>query len=310
MPVFFVMSGYLITSLLLKDMYESGKINFRRFYIRRIFRLVPALAVLLALYFCVAVLAGLPAWQEFKAVLAALFYYMNWLRALGGDVSSFLGHTWSLSVEEQFYTLWPLICAAFWLRFGKQFRFLVGFLCVLAITCMIWRHHLAASGAPIYRLYDATDMRLDALSAGCALALLMQDRESGFFRFVYRVAPVCAPLGAALLFLIGFFASYVDRNWYLWQQAVSTLLSAGLVASIVVRRDTWIHPLFEARVPVFLGRICYGLYIYHFPILELMRVHWQLAVEYRVLLGVPLTFLCAVASYYWIELPLMQRRPR
>ncbi|HVN35413.1 MAG TPA: acyltransferase, partial [Casimicrobiaceae bacterium] len=102
MDTFFIISGYLITSLLLKDWFELGRIRFARFYLRRIYRLYPALVLMLAAYLIVAALFLRPFEPALRAVGAALFYMMNWARAFDWDISTHLGHAWSLSIEEQF----------------------------------------------------------------------------------------------------------------------------------------------------------------------------------------------------------------
>lgn len=309
MDTFFIMSGYLITSLLIKDWRENGRINLYRFYIRRVYRLFPALLLMLLVYSVVASFLTRPYGQELKAVLSALFYVMNWARAFSWEMSTYLGHTWSLSIEEQFYAAWPLLCI-FLLWAGRgRFQVMVYSLVAIGLISMFWRHELAVQGASIYRLYNGTDVRLDALSFGCALAFLVNNRNGLPARVANSVSPVLAPLLSLGLFLFGFHANYEDREWYLWQSSVCVFLSTILVACLVVRRDTLIHRLYEWKPAVFLGRICYGLYIWHFPILVLMEDYWKIPVGARALVGVPLTFLCAILTYQYVELPLMKRRP-
>ncbi len=309
MDTFFIMSGYLITSLLIKDWRENARINLYRFYIRRIYRLFPALLLMLSVYAVVAYFLTRPYGAELKAIFSALFYVMNWGRAFSWDMSTYLGHTWSLSIEEQFYAVWPLLCL-FLLWVGRaRFRFMVCLLTLIGLASMLWRYQLAVQGAPVYRMYNGTDVRLDGLSFGCALAFLVNDRNSFSARAASYVSPILAPLLSLGLFVFGFQASYEDRQWYLWQSSVCVLLSTVLVACLVVRRDTMIHHLYEWKPAVFLGRICYGLYIWHFPILVLMEDYWKTSLGARILVGVPLTFLCAILTYYYVELPLMKRRP-
>ena len=309
MDTFFVMSAYLITSLLLKDWEEAGRIDFRRFYLRRIYRLFPALLAMLAVYTVVLAFLDRPFRQELKAVGAALFYAMNWARAYAWDMSPYLGHTWSLSIEEQFYAVWPLLCLGL-LRVRRNTAVpAIAALVAIALATMAWRHILASQGASPMRLYNGTDVRVDALSLGCALAFALRDRHGAAARTFGAISPVAAPLISLGLFLVGFSVGWEDRRWYLWQSSLCVILSTVLVGCLVARRDTLIHRIYEWRPAVFLGRICYGLYVWHFPILMLMEDYWRLPVEVRLAVGVPLTVACAVASYYWIELPLMRRRP-
>lgn len=225
MDTFFIISGYLITSLLLKDWFELGRIRFARFYLRRIYRLYPALVLMLAAYLIVAALFLRPFEPALRAVGAALFYMMNWARAFDWDISTHLGHAWSLSIEEQFHVCWPPLCLL------------------------------------------------------------------------------------PLRLLFGFHANHFDREWYLWQSSLCVGLSTVLVACLAARKDTLAHRLYEWAPAVFLGRICYGLYLWHYPILALMETRWNLPLEIRLLVGVPAALALATLSYKFVELPLMRLRP-
>src|SRR5688572_24140992 len=106
--IFFALSGYLITSILVGEYRSRGDISFKHFYLRRTARLMPALALLL-LAASLVILIGPRPFYEWKEIFYAGLYIMNWVRALGLGDSAFLAHTWSLAVEEQFYLLWPPI---------------------------------------------------------------------------------------------------------------------------------------------------------------------------------------------------------
>ncbi len=305
MDTFFVMSSYLITSLLIKDQDKEGQINFRRFYERRIRRLFPALLAMLVVYTAVILWLGRPRELEFRGIVATLFYFMNWARAFEWPMSPYLGHAWSLSIEEQFYVLWPLVFARLARGSKRWLRWTLG-LIALALVSAAWRSWLASHGASDARLYNGTDVRLDGLCLGAALA---------FYRRAGAPVPRAAlarltPLVAVVLFVWGFSASYYDRAWYLWQSQVCMLLSLLLVAGLVLGARTVLHPLLEAPPAVFLGRICYGLYIWHHPIFLIMEDHLKLDLTTRVLFGLPATFVAAILSYYLIELPFMSRPPR
>ena len=123
-----------------------------------------------------------------------------------------------------------------------------------------------------------------------------------------RALQLALPPIALLLFIWGFSASYYDRQWYLWQSQVCMLLSTLLVAGLVLCKRTLLHPLFEASPTVFLGKICYGLYIWHHPIFLIMEDHLKLDLAVRVAVGLPLTFVVAILSYHLIELPFISRR--
>ena len=307
MDTFFIMSSYLITSLLIKDRETTGTVNFRRFYERRIRRLLPALLAMLAVY-TVAVLAlGRPWLPEARAIVASLFYFMNWARAFEWPMSPYLGHAWSLSIEEQFYAVWPLLFVLM-MRWRAHPGRLALVLVAAAVASAAWRAGLAADGASFARLYNGTDVRLDGLCLGAALAFVRRGCAWAGDPRLRRGLQLALPPIALVLFIWGFSASYYDRSWYLWQSQVCMLLSTLLVAGLVLCDRTALHPLFEAAPTVFLGKICYGLYIWHHPIFLIMEDHLKLDLATRVVVGLPLTFAVAILSYHVIELPFIGRR--
>ena len=314
MDTFFLMSSYLITSLLIKDQDAAGRVDFRRFYERRVRRLFPALLAMLLVYTAAILWLGRPRTPEFRAIGATLFYFMNWARAFEWPMSPYLGHAWSLSIEEQFYALWPLLFTLLILLLGRRgggrWLSMAALLVTLAIASAAWRWWLATQDAGFARLYNGTDVRLDGLCLGAALAFYRRAHADGLPPRLCSALGWATPPVAAVLFVWGFSASYYDRAWYLWQSQLCMALSLLLVAGLVLGRRSWLHPLLEARPTVFLGSICYGLYIWHHPIFLIMEDHLKLGLATRVMVGLPLTFAVAILSYHLIELPFMTRKPR
>lgn len=307
MDTFFIMSSYLITSLLIKDRDKLGKVNFRRFYVRRVRRLLPALVVMLAVYTVAVVALGRPWEPERRAILATLFYFMNWARAFEWLMSPYLGHAWSLSIEEQFYALWPVLFTLLIPWRARPGRVALLLVAVAALSAS-WRWWLAGKGVGPARMYNGTDVRLDGLCLGAALAFAHKGCAWASSATVERFLRIALPPVALLLFVWGFSASYYDPQWYLWQSQACIILSTLLVAGLVVCQRTLLHPLLEASPTVFLGQICYGLYIWHHPIFLIMEDHLKIDLATRVMVGVPLTFAAAILSYHFIELPFISRR--
>lgn len=307
MDTFFIMSSYLITSLLIKDHASERRVNFRRFYVRRIRRLLPALVAMLVVYTLTILWLGRPREAEFRGILATLFYFMNWARAFEWPMSPYLGHAWSLSIEEQFYALWPLLFLGVVRWKHRALRVATG-LALLACASAAWRAWLEHQGASLPRLYNGTDVRLDGLCLGAALAFVGRARGQPLGDAARSALRVSTPWVAAILFVWGFSASYYDRSWYQWQSQVCMVLSTWLVAGLVLGDRTRLHPLLEAPFTVFLGRICYGLYIWHHPIFLIMEDHLKLGLATRVMVGLPLTFAVAIVSYHLIELPFIARQ--
>ena len=166
--LFFVLSGFLITGLLVTEFENTGSISIRKFYMRRVLRLGPALA--LYLISCLVVtyytqLISIP--RQLKLIAMALLYSTNWRMAFGWDaVLDTTAIIWSLSIEEQFYLVWPLLLfAALSLKLKRTF--IAAGLALVIIAICVHRNVLLNSGVDLTRLYYGTDTRADVLLVGC-----------------------------------------------------------------------------------------------------------------------------------------------
>ena len=218
--IFFVLSGFLITRLLADEMRRNDGIGLGRFYIRRVLRLLPAYAVmLLAVVLVSACVLHEPG--VYRAAMASIGYIMNWSRAFGWFPQASLGHTWSLSMEEQFYILWP---GAFILLRGRR---PLAWLLALIAAVVVWRCVLALGGSNPERVYNGFDTHADTLLIGCALAVAQPGaaarRMAGRFAIVPVVLqPFTVPVGIS-----GFVATGGDIRGSLLQffdLAVSALI--------------------------------------------------------------------------------------
>ena len=171
--LFFVLSGFLITGLLLAEFEKTGKVSLKKFYMRRVLRLGPALFLYLLGCLVVTYYTQLINFKtELKLVLIALAYSTNWRLALDWDRS--LDPTaiiWSLSIEEQFYLLWPILLIAC-LTLGLRRRFIALGLTVVMTAIVLNRLWLLDAGRSLTRLYYGSDTRADALLVGCLIALI------------------------------------------------------------------------------------------------------------------------------------------
>ncbi|MDQ4069687.1 MAG: acyltransferase, partial [Actinomycetota bacterium] len=168
--VFFVLSGFLITTLLLEEHHRSGRVSLRGFYVRRARRLLPAVGVLLLAHGVLTALIRADLGHEARSAAAVALYGANWVIAAGGSLSAGLGHLWSLSVEEQFYMVWPVLLLAA-LRCRRPTAVIV----VIAVAGIVWaigvRAWLWLEGAGWDAIYVRTDARLDELFMGALLAV-------------------------------------------------------------------------------------------------------------------------------------------
>ena len=314
--VFFVISGYLITSLLLGDWREHHHIRFGRFYLRRARRLLPALFLMMGVVALYALLFLPDTVSELRGQsIAAIFYVENWY-LIFHKVSYFvaigrpglLNHVWSLAVEEQFYLLWPLIFAFLLARWGRQrnklFMVVVGG--VLASTVL-----MAVLYQPFtdpLRVYFGTDTRASTMLIGAALAIIWTPWR--LTRNTARSAPLLLDLmsivgviGIVWFFLnVGYYDSWIYRGGLL----VLALFAALLIATTVHPASRLAPKLFALPVVVWVGVRSYGIYLWHWPIYQVTRPHADVPLTGIPLLGlrIALTFVFAALSYKYVEEPI------
>lgn len=286
--VFFVLSGYLITTLLANELSATGQIDYRNFFIRRILRLWPAFAVFLFVMVMTISMSKGPNTGSFQAVAVSAVYLMNWNKAFAWWEPSNLGHTWSLAMEEQFYLLWPVLLSLIFVR--RPIRYVLGL-----ITVMItWRCFLALSGADPDRTYNGFDTHGDALLIGCLLALLVRRTPDPTIH-LSKLWPVASAGLLAILFLL-------THRTVLAQTAglsIASVLTFVIIAGL--RRETLLKSLLSTRPLVYLGKISYGFYLWHFPIVFGLS-HYGIAGKLAAFM---FSFGLASASYHWIELPFL-----
>jgi peptidoglycan/LPS O-acetylase OafA/YrhL len=272
--LFFVLSGYLITSLLVTERESAGRINLATFYVRRAARLLPALAVVLVAVGAALVIDG-RASVALAGVLTSSLYVSN-LAVANGVVLGPLEHTWSLAIEEQFYLLWPAILI---LGIGHR-RFLIGALVVGIVVSAGLRLGPITDLDRFWWLYHHTFTRADALLVGCLLALVP-------FR---PSLPTTILATVSLVFLV---VLPMDQGTFATLLLLPTALAGGIVVAAKPRL-LGIAPL------VAVGRISYGLYLWHFPLAMLLPA-------WAAFLG---TFLLAGLSYRFVELPIRRAAAR
>lgn len=311
--LFFVLSGFLISLLLVAEYRASGVIGLRNFYLRRCLRLMPAFLLMLLVFlgYCLLRFDGRVLERYLQSVALAVTYTSNWARAFSLNPVEGLGHTWSLAMEEQFYLFWPLLLLGL-LRLGLRPSKLVGLVLLLALASCGWRVFLAWHGAGADRLYNGLDTRLDALMVGCALGIAQAFGllESLRRPWAGRLLGLVAVPAVLYLVAVATRAHYwVDMRLYYWMLALVELSAACLVLNVVCHSSGWLNRLLCLRGLVWLGGISYGLYLWHFPIYVFMRADG--ASPWRILLlGSLATLLLACLSYYWLERPFLRLKRR
>ena len=310
--VFFVLSGFLITAILFEEHRSSGRIHLGGFYRRRVLRLAPALVVMLAVTSCSSfVLFGADtARSNTVDALIALFYSSNWARVFHVHPPNlFFGHTWSLSIEEQFYAIWPPVVAVL-LRRGRSARDVALVAAIGAVLAGALRFRLASGGASIDRLYNALDMRADTLLAGCALGAALSPGGVGEPMRLRIRALAAAPIAALALLGASLFASWRSVSYYTWGLPFIELAAACVIADAArSTRRSAVKRILETKLLVRIGVISYGLYLWHFPInaaLRMLGFGWAGV----LIVGSAATVAIAWLSYRAVEMPFLRRKRR
>jgi peptidoglycan/LPS O-acetylase OafA/YrhL len=310
--VFFVISGFLISGLLMAEHRRTGTISLRAFYARRARRLLPATAVVL-----LAVVAGtlllLPR-TRFAAigqdVTASALYGMNWLlaqRAVSyqalGDAASPLQHFWSLGVEEQFYLFWPVfilvvVALARWRRWHLRSGLAVAFTAAAGLSLLLSVY--MASTEP-ERAYFVTPTRVWELALGGLLALFVTSERVRSRRWPYAGVVGWAGLGAIMVAAVRFDGSTVFPGWLALLPTVGAVLVIGAGS---LRGPRGPEQMLALRPLQVLGGLSYSLYLWHWPMLVFARQQWPGLSGAQGLLISAASLLPAYLTYRWVERPV------
>ncbi|MET1089262.1 MAG: acyltransferase [Arthrobacter sp.] len=312
--VFFTLSGFVITLLIMKEYLASGGVRLGIFYAKRLARLWPALLALCAVVVTVGLLFPASKWAGQEGfILPAAGYVMN-LAHVGMFGSSITGETfgptWTLAVEEQFYLVWPLLLLVL-LRFWR-IRTVAWITAGLAVAFLLERFLLVLLGAPLSRLYNGPDTRADELLIGCTLALVftLVQRGSRFHARLVGAARWAGP-PAALVLLAAVFLLQEPSTPGLWFSAfwtagptVLALLAALAIGWLVLSPATFTARILSHPWLAGPGRdLSYAFYLWHLPVylllMPLVPSPWL-----RVPLAAALTAVLAYASFRLVETPV------
>jgi peptidoglycan/LPS O-acetylase OafA/YrhL len=294
--VFFVLSGFLITSILSSELESTGKVSFGNFYRRRAARLLPALFAYVGIS-ALLVSRFASGSQIWNASWPALAYTANYAQILGVDMGH-NPHTWSLAVEEHFYFLWPAICVHF--KAFRRPKILMG-----GVVVLVGLRFAVGLFDPFWA-YHGTFTNGFALLLGCALAAAYRDRSG-----------VSLPRGTAEVAAIGLFLLGNASLWWfgisgteslpevgIWLPVVAAALAGLMIWDLAARSS---RSYFETPWLMHAGRISYGWYLWHAPFMFIAALN---STPEKRLLWMVVSFVIAEVSWRFLEAPILRRARR
>ena len=317
--VFFVISGYLINGLLVAEHEQTGAISLKSFWLRRVRRLFPAIFLSVVGTAALCTIFDHTLLDKMRPDIApSLLFYNNWWQIFR-DMSYFeqagnpspLTHFWSLSIEEQFYVVWPLLLLLMY-RLGAKKKTMSRVVLVLAIVSALEMALLYNPQGDPSRIYYGTDTRAMSLLIGVWLAFMwpsaafgtepsISNRNTGTW-VAFNLAGVVALL--ALIAIVAFTNGFSAFPYY-GGILLTSVLSAVLIAALAVPK-TWVARLFELAPFVWIGKRSYSMYLWHFPILLLTTdvnsttgVPWWMRI-----IQIALIFVIAELSFRFVEDPI------
>jgi peptidoglycan/LPS O-acetylase OafA/YrhL len=313
--VFFVVSGFLITSLLIEERESTRRIDLKQFWIRRARRLLPALFVMLcATAICVAFYATDSAPDFRRDVLPSLGYFSNWWQIFAVDTPYFaasslpvLRHLWSLAVEEQWYLIWPLlfvfVFGAKWMRPKISGALLL--LCSGAIMFATALRFVQDDETRTNFLYLSTLTRSSGLLLGAAVAMLWRPWRKNSLPSWWK-SSLADALAVASIAVIGVLMATVhvaDAQLYQGGLAVTTIASAVIIAVVMRPNGLFVKKFFSQELFVEIGRRSYGLYLWHWPIFVVAHARDS---GNRLAVALALTVIINEFVYQYVEIPTRQ----
>jgi peptidoglycan/LPS O-acetylase OafA/YrhL len=303
--IFFLLSGYLITLLLIREQSKTGTISLRHFYMRRALRIFPPMYAILGFTLLVLWLSHQMAGITWAGVCSQLFYYQNYFFHPG--IIPELGPLWSLAVEEHFYIFFPPLMVLLMAR-SENYRDIVKALLVLCGLILVWRCCVVAFMPEGMRwARDASDTRADSILYGCVLACLQQTPSCGRIFQRHRLERYVIPGCLATLLLTFLVRNLIFRETI--RYTLQGLAIAPLLYYVVHYPETRVGTLLNTRILSYIGVLSYSLYLLHALVLLQMHriIHGSVAVG---LLSLPITIALGVLVRILIEKPMEKLRAR
>jgi peptidoglycan/LPS O-acetylase OafA/YrhL len=308
-PLFFVLSAYLITELLMRERAKTGTLHVRSFYIRRMLRIWPLYFACLFLCFTLSRLLH-TAPMPVSALLAFLFLIGNFWTATHGFLPLGFGALWTVCIEEQFYLLWPSLVRKATVRVLTVVAIVAYFVAQVGVMLVAW--HTQREGNP-----TAFDLGMNSVTylqyfiLGTLICLLLRGRTPQLgtgVRVVFMLAGLSLLYGVTDLLHIA--STVRARELYLGYLIIGIAVVLMLLSVLGVRLSSRCQPL------VWLGKVSYGLYLFHLPILSLTEqagmslLHLRHPLPFAAVVALPVTIACAAISYRFFETPFLRLKER
>lgn len=307
--IFFVLSGALITSLLLAEHRSTGGICLKRFYERRVRRLGPALLVAL-------LLVGL-SWTVVErslgdrpglAVLSVVFFFSNWVRVVDLNSLGMLAPAWSLAVEEQFYLTWPLLLGFLLRRKSRPYAVIVGLL-LTVLLCQAYVLIVVEHVDDVRTVYYQPFIGAMGLLLGCALAVYVAHHRTGFVIDLLGNVWIAVAACLAVYGLVSMAdgpEEWLFRGGFLAVMALTTVV----VGHVMIRalQPSAVTRVLSVKPLTWVGLVSYGMYLFHVPVIIIVGRRQEASPVRQMVIALIVTALLSAASYYYFEKPIRQRR--
>ncbi len=303
--IFFVISGFIITRLLMSEYSKTGRLDFKKFYMRRIIRIFPPLLVCVIMG---VLYMGLTQDQTFKdmslMVVSSLFFVSNFQST---EIMGVIAHTWSLAIEEQFYIIWPALFLCL-LRGKPRSIFIV--LTTIVILTILARIYILKAGINPKYIYSLTFTRIDGLAIGALLAV----SEKSFVNYCGRLLPLVSNVTLTLAMSAVCFCLFFVTLGFMTHNVFAftgfAVFSAALIFSAIYAPKTHlIKRGLNLEIMRYFGRRSYGLYLYHYPIFRAIEYGYvpTSPVSHIAVLAFKLgvSFLVTELSWRFMEKPLL-----
>ncbi|HPI00323.1 MAG TPA: acyltransferase [Chitinophagaceae bacterium] len=311
--LFFFISGFLITRLMIAEYTLTNSVSIKKFYVRRILRLYPTLLIAILGIFIIQLIAN--CYIEVTSFLSALFYFANYYHIYFDSVHNipcehFFDVFWSLSVEEHFYLFYPVLFSLFYRR-KKAFVILLIIICIIVL---FWRTFISLRyGIGEFvetRTYHGTDTRIDSIIFGCLSSVILNvDRKNRMLKIIEHRMVVFIALGALLCSFLLFSIFKISLFRTTVSYSIQGLSLFVLIPNILFSKKTAsLRNFLNASIFSYIGKLSYGIYLYHWVCLQATTIYYKQYSLCWYVVAILATTITSICSYEFIEKKISKLR--